>query len=342
MTTVNSPIFRLNVVASSQLGALANGMTAGQWSQLTGATNMNYLADTVTGGVGHILPYSGKAPYDSVRRRVWYSGSDDPGNGMRTVYYDLATHAWVLVAGFVDSTSRPPNHAGSQQAVDLVNRRYWRNRITATQLEYFNLDVSGTQTPTGVSVPGSFGGIPDPGLEYFPDRQSLIACYGLVLWERPNSTGTWGVIGSCETGYSAICVYCPFNHCVLFGGGNNVGQGPQGRKLYRLDANGIKTQFSEASVPIDVDEARNEYVEDPTTGVVHVIHRNASICSRYTLNVQTGVWTDVGLSGVPAILQNGNQQNCVATTIPEHKVHLWLACNQGSQSPQMWLYKYAN
>lgn len=348
------------VALGQALKTLADSLTAGQWAELTTTTGFN-LALLADGGSGGILGYADKGVWDPTTRKVVFYGA---GAGFtsgsvrgKLIKYDDATNTWTgTTVGTPEGNPTYPSqigHAYNHLAMDAAkgwmfvrvygSREMWRYEVrTDTWTRLADATWSNNQCCGGI--------------EWYPEMGALVANPGSqngflsgifqLPWVFSGQTlgnwGTWSEIGGSaarvDTGtYHGIVQYSAQKHVVLFGGGN--GGVPHSRNLYKLNADGSKTQI--ASPPFDVGIFQTVVVPDPVSGDFLVFN---AAQEQWTYSVDNDSWTQV--SGTPPLFGspvfNPATFDTVAIPISTYGVVMFLKGDGIGNNQKIWLYKHAN
>jgi len=314
--------------AGTVLSDAAAAMNPGDWVQLATNGIGTALLDTVSGGVGHILPYADKMHWDPVTSRVYFMDSDDPGDGRRFVAYDEASNAWVVLPD--PWTDTGVAHQYGLADIDVAGRRIYNIMPDGDRGTYYDF---ATQSFISFSVPAAAYSCCG-AVAYFPERGSLVYAHGPDLLERVTSSGQWRTLSSSiNTTYHAIAHYDPVHKLVIFGGGND-----SNRTFYKLDQNGQVTTLKQP--PINLESPRVEFVVNPATGAFFVFGLGQHF---YSYDAMADTWTTLDAPSVPSNLwtgSGGNLLTTVGTAIARYGVAFFTSCENGGTC-SVHLYKYA-
>jgi hypothetical protein len=326
---ITAAILPLRSAEGSALSDAAAALSPGQWIEFSTGGIANALLDDATGGVGHIMPYADKLHWDPVTNRIYYIGSDDPGDGRRFVAYDEASNAWVVLPDPWSSSS--VNHQYGLVEIDVAGRRIYSIMPAGDNGLIFNLTTSTFGNLSFPSLPSA----PYLAAAYFPERGALIYPHGQNLRQRTDA-GQWSVLStSINTTYHAIAHYNPVHKLVVFGGGND-----SNRTFYRLSQGGQVTTLRQP--PIALESPRVEFVVNPSDGSFLVFGRGPTL---HSYDPVADVWSSRQASSVPTDVWAGgvtgyNILPVVATTIARYGIGFFVSCYDGGDCA-VHLYKFA-
>jgi len=312
--------------AQTDLADAAEEMQPGEWRTLQTQDIGNALGDRASGGVGHILPYADKLHWDPAGGKIYYTGSDDPGDGRRLVAYDVASNTWQVLPD-------PWGGSGVAHQYGLVDIDV-RSRLIYSIMpdggygqvyDISNGDFSSLSMPsTAYSCCGAAA--------YFPDRQTLVYAWGRDLWER-NQSGQWRIAsGNITTSYHAVAHYNPVHELVVFGGGND-----SSFSFYSMDKSGQVRSLGRP--PMILQSPRIEFVAEPESGDFLVFGRGQNL---YRYDPTDDNWSAQSVAGVPSIIWAGNSSNLLSTlgtALPEYGVLFFVSCESGGTCG-VNIYKY--
>ena len=319
-----------SATAPSSLSQLAGSMQAGTWAELTTANLSTVFSDSVSGGVGHILPYAEGMRWDPVTKKVYYIGSDDPGDGRRFVSYSEDTNSWTALPDPWTGSGVAHEYDGTD--IDLMNRVLHTVMPNGNVGYSYNLD-------SGIfaNMP-AFPGLPYSCCEasvYFPEMQGLILLNWGNLYKLGDLTKQWSTVATgFSTTYHSFAEYNPIHKVVVFGGGND-----STRNFYKLDSSGQVTVLN--APPINLQVPRIEFTYDPVSGLYLVYTMQGTF---YTYNVLTDTWALQSSAGIPIFVGSGSDiLSAVAAPVSLYGVVMWVACESGgSGSCRTYLYKHSS
>ena len=320
--------------AGTALGDLAASMQPGAWAELVTSNIGTALQAPGSGGVGHILPYADGMKWDPTSRKVYYMGSDDPGDGPRWVIYSEAANSWTVVP-----------EQGNWWAGSGVMHQYNQLDLDPTAGVIYKLTPDGVKWYKYVISSGTWTQLPNTGVQtysccealvYYPEMSSVLMLNAGDVRRYNVTTGQFSWLStpsSYGTSYHSIAEYNPIHKVVIFGGGNATSQ-----DFYKVNSAGQITTLR--TPPIDLESPRTELTYDPVTGTYLVFRMGKTF---YTYDVLTDTWSLQPNTNIPADIWNGEAQNhlhTLATPIATYGVVMFTTCKTGG-SCKVYLYKHA-
>jgi hypothetical protein len=314
------------------LGDLAASMQPGTWAELTTLNACQALCDSVSGGDGHILIYAEGMKWDPVGKKVYFFGSDDPGDGSRLVTYTEATNSWDIVpeAGtFYAGTN--VGHGYDLTSLNVTGRALYRANVN--NHPWYKYDLSA----------GTWSLMPEPpsgpsdgaeSFEYFPEMNAVISVRMGSVFKFNVATSQWSTLATgLNTDYHSFAEYNPIHKVILFGFETS---------LYKLDSTGKVTLLN--APPFSISTPNTEITYDPVSGIYLVYRWNKTW---YTYNIATDTWALQPNTGVPTLLwtdqDNPNHFSSLAAPISTYGVIMFTRCavSSGAGPCKVFLFKNA-
>lgn len=300
----------------TSLHTAATALSPGSWTTLS-------TTDFIVGGNNILLTPSGESDqyitqytddmlWDPVTRQMHFRGGShkettQPGQYRKHVRYVESTNTWNTVTdgGF------QAHHAYDHYAIRSDCGRIYYREYSSTTVRIYNLTTPGwdgtiTSIPAGnVQVAG--------GLEYFPDRNSLIFVDGdWGVWEftftaGSCTAGSWtqlantnvqpanglpnlGAAGSSMGSYHVIARYNRVHRVMLLGGGGSS-------NLYKMTAAGAFSTVTDTPATLNYGTTGGLLLTDPISGL-YLLFSSDSSGVFYTLDISSGAGTwDQQVSG---------------------------------------------
>jgi hypothetical protein len=334
--------------AGTPLAQAAGNVAPGNWVQFTAAQNSSWnggavldLAPTHT-GTDNATAWSTKGAWNPVTKEFYAVGGGHCGDGnscpgtQSVVRYNDTTNTWSVTFHNGTHTYEGPT---VNTTVGTNNNVYLR-LYSSNEVDIFNI---ATQSWTG-----SLGTIPSStpnccnALEYFPDRNSLIAIDNdNGIYEYTFSNGQWS--GNCKvntlmncggTQNATLCSthttaapwarYDPVHHRMLFGGCTSV---------YSLSTTLVPTQLASAPFDLSVGSSASPVTFDPGTGKLITWDT-----SGHTFTFDGTSWVNAGSSPFADPVNGG----LVCTAVSSYNVVMCFYAGTGSipvTNGTVWLYK---
>src|SRR5262249_17385366 len=201
----------------------------------------------------------------------------------KVIVYDINTNHWSQLgvpAWFLAWTGNV--HAYQLQTIDPTRQLYFRILANTYDVHQCSIDNDNLTLLFGSACPGTASS-PSPsgsgttaraGIEYFPDRDSLVFNGQGPIWEkRPVGSGEWRSLGLFPdlTRDGIMMAYSAQQHALVFGGGADAGG--NNLKWFKMDASGTILQIDDRAFA-----AANHFslfANDPISGKFILIQPNA-------------------------------------------------------------------
>ena len=335
------------------IGTLAESMQPGEWAELT-TINVDVLSAPGAGASHSIHEYTTGGAWDPNNKVLYFIGSSDPhiadGDG-KFITYSAATNTW---------TERPDpvwyprvgvvQHSYDHHTFDPTRGTFYYHPFGVNKREVHALDVA-TQTWSRTPDILSPSGWVDccSGLEYFPERDSLIwnnleggGAGKSEILEWPIGAGGWTVLDTSTSmgNQDGFTNYNPVHGAIWMGGGIPEGSGPNNcsKCTYKLDATGAVTAFPQAPFALAGIDKFSLIAVDPAsglhlifTGQFHETHPNQF----WTFDLTNGTWEQQDTSGIPIFT------TWQTTVVPLSNYDVLMFPKYQSSGSTVWLYKHA-
>jgi hypothetical protein len=185
------------------------------------------------------------------------------------------------------------------------------------------------------------------GLEWFPDRNSLLVVDGLggiyeCVFTGANSNGapcaSWTVLSNAQQfmgmgKYDNIAIYSPLCHCVIGGGGNGT------TALFAYQANGTFKTLGASPLGLDIAQGGTgqNWGRDPVTGKFIVI--NSPNCELWVYDPQQDTWTDNGTTAPNCPVAEKGIAQTVPFPLDSYGVIAYVYEGSSGGNGTVWLYK---
>ncbi len=333
-------------LSTSILSEAANNLQPGNWAQLPTASNQQAAMEQ---SGAWLTSQSNDVGYDPARGIAHYVGKRQNAYPHRHIYYEEATHEWVVGTNV---TGSDPGHGYDQQTVDpLTGNVYFRpyggnpsrtiRRASPNNLSDWNsipdwpLDGYVQVAIAMAWWTGSFSGASQGALMVYNSGESggEIQIYDPASnsWES-SITG----FGGASTYHSAM-TYSPIHNVAVFGGGNgNL------RKIWRLNSDRSVTQLNDSPRGYGtlVNASAGYLVNEPVTGNFLLVGEDDG--TMWELDpMGSGSWTQLTGSAAPPSGVHSSGRGNIAWAVPALGVVVFAGVNQSGADPQMWIYKHA-
>lgn len=319
--------------AATAIEAIAAGMAAGQWAQVTGVTGLTSAMFEV--GPTNTTDWADKWVYDPVRKQMRFTGQGHQQD-QKNYLWDWATNVFSTQPDWPWDTTPaviPDGHAYNHNTMDPTTGDYvyWGYNGTTGRLW-----ARSTNTWSDLTRPGA-GQIPSAGVEWLPSIGSaggLIVHQGTSCYRWDRAANTWSTPeNGTLTGqtYHTVAVRSIPNALVFFGG-NSV-------RAWKIGATGGATALPDC--PAEFGVATGLTTACPVSGEILVIRGNTG-GSKLTGIASSPAWSALTFSGAPSIFGGvvdpvAGAGGVLACQLQGLGVIAFLAKGPA----QIWLYKHA-
>lgn len=253
--------------ASSSLGSLANSMSAGQWAELTGVSNLASVLLVGT-STGNMLPYLNNGAWDPVHGLAHIVGQDHSWGGLRHVRYVEATNSMEVAFSNIGTGGHGYNHLVCDPSTgDLYMAGYNSGGLDKLAYGGGSWNTSFASFPSLSNITygtcfwtGALAGV-DGGAGAIVIHE---AAFGKI-WVYDIGSADWpvddGTPPAWSPGYHNVAAYSATHNCMVFGGGNNHYQ-----DISRLNSDGTITTLTILPTGCEIGIQRGALWEDPATG----------------------------------------------------------------------------
>jgi hypothetical protein len=362
--------------STTAIGSIACSMTAGQWVHIANSTQTGFNSGNVLQppAGGSATEFADKAQYNPVNDTLMFLGGSHTTTTTNCdstlfVSYTDSTNTWSNT----NLNSPCPTYTGSFACTGAsgncanLGHAYQDNTIDPATGNFFyreygavNVSIYKQSTQAWSSLPNfepscsSGSSCTEGGLEWFPDRNSLVLVDGTAgvfecVFSGSNSNGTpcssWTQIActgfnSCSGmedlynrmgPYQNFAVYSKMCRCIAMGGG-----GTTFVATYGATANwSIKN-----AAPFTLDQAAagggNAWVIDPISGLFLVA--DVGSCYVWTYNPQTDTWTQVSVEPQCPTAENG-VADIITFPWTNYDVTEWVYQGEAGSNGSIYLYK---
>ncbi len=382
------------VMAQTALATVAAGMSAGTWAEVTGTGGFTQsgLLNSPGDTSNYTLEYSNKWTYDSVNKQFFFFGGAHaaPCCYSTLVKYDETGNTWSILGteditnstttlpcisptlsmtGCSGSTSsmdgffnniwisgstedRLTGHSYQHNAIDPTRRVFYVTQYDRAWLLAYNV-VAGTWSrktdiPTHTNSAGS-------ALEYFPERDRLVAFTGDYIQEYNAVADTWSTpvavtYSPANSGsYDIVAVYSAHDHCIYFGGGHV--SSTFNHQMWKYDENATITAIANPPIPINSPSGTGNggiVAVDPNSGdmLYWGFADDFSAAHTYQYDPAVDSWSMLSSGLDPpwfASSLEGPSYGTVAVAMPNYGVIAFIDYESGGYgNTKFWLYKHAN
>ncbi len=331
------------VIGNTHLDSVISATSTGAFGLLNqngdGSGYTTSLMFTGGAAVGGIISFTDKGVYDSQTGTLYIAAGEHEGE-FRLIKYVIATNTWSYTVP-PWSDIRSANHAYNSNAIDVTRRRlYCKRHGSLGSLFRLNLNTGVWSAMADLpSTTSSLDSFFTPTLEFFPDRDKLVAFWGHGVFEYNDAANTWTQIYAAFSfsgmGDSADSIYDPVNQCIWIAGGDD-------RSVWKYSSAGVITQKADFPSNALIHGAEQGMLAfDASTGkVILFSDNNAGEWLIYRYNAAGDTWTRLDSQGAGGIVvPNGwtltaHGVNGVASiSLPSpYNCILYFSCNSGDLS----------
>jgi hypothetical protein len=338
----------------TEIGTLAESMNPGEWAEFS-TNNVDVLAAPGAGSSHSIQEYATGGAWDAANKVLYYIGSSDPHTADldgKFVTYSAATNSWEVRP---DPSWYPSpggvSHSYDHHAFDPTRGTFYYHPFGINEGGVHAFDVnsqSWSQAPNISSPSGSGWVVCCSGLEYFPERDSLI-WNNLVgggdgkseILEWKIGSAGWTVLDTSAGmgNHHGFTNYNSVHGAIWMGGGIPEGSGSNSCSncTYKLDAAGNLTAFPPAPFALAGIDKHSLIAVDPASGL-HLIFTGGRHPTNpnefWTFDITNGNWEKQNAAGVPIF---SVWQTTVAS-LSNYGVLMFPKYESGGST--VWLYKH--
>lgn len=345
---VNGTLTTQAAAASTEIGILLDGMSAGSWARLSLAeaglaSALNALPDTSN----NFLAFTNQYVWDDQTNRIMGVGSAGNccgGTSYGLLIYDAGTNTWQgeTLTNFTGS-----GHAYSGNAIDVAGRRLFFSKYFDQTHNIFNLDSTAWTTWTDATIVPGGDGFTD-AVAFFPTANNgngyivrFKDAYDRVMYQDGGS-GAWSDIDGTEDYGSLhnVAVYHPTLDVVLGGGGNS--ESSDVVLIERDGATGLTaTNITLSAGDVGATATQGFLIAMP--GENFFIIGDRGTANWYSLNPTGGNGT-VSLMSMTNAPSPSLDDRMAVVAIPggDHSPYNSVALIKGGPTPEVWVYKHSN
>lgn len=335
------------------IGDLAESMQPGEWAELT-TNNIGVLAAPGAGSTHSIQEYSTGGAWDPVNKVLYFLGSSDPhisDSDGKFVTYSAATNTWTEMP---DPSWYPSpgeiQHSYDHNTFDTTRGTFYYHPFGYNSVHAFDVTTqSWSEIPDLYSSSGRGWVVCCSGLEYFPERDSLIwnnleggGNGNSEILEWPIGASRWNALSTTSGmgNHHGFASHNPVHGVVWLGGGIPEGQRAANCSecTYKIDADGNVTPFAPAPMALAGIDKFSLIAADPATGLYlvftgrsHSTHPNEF----WTFDVTNGNWARQSAAGVPIF------PTWQTTIVPLSNYGVLMFPKYDNNGSTVWLYKHA-
>lgn len=344
--------------SSTILQTAAEGMSSGQWLQMTGG-NLPSGLDLFTdlggaasgGSSGFCVAYCEKFARDSTNKKFYFVGSDhftipNPANA-HTLFlqYDEATNAWSFVAnapwGVSPGASATPTHGYAGSTFD--GTKFWHHPPYGTSIHDWTGSSFGTASLSGALSYTAATGC----AEWFPERSRIMISQlengtDATLAEFNTSTRTASSLVDHTTGtitgfggYSVSINYSSVRSRVFFGGGNGS------NRIWSVNSSGTVTRHDDCPVNFGPGGPNSSHMFINPSNGNPIVYSSSTTWRELNIDATAGSqWSSKG--GTVSLLSVNTYDGSAYGTMAaptEYGVVVFIKNYSPSAAAQMWLYK---
>lgn len=297
------------------IGELAESLQPGEWAELT-TNNIGILAAPGAGSTHSIQEYTTGGAWDPVNKVLYFIGSSDPhiaDDDGKFVTYSAATNTWT----HEPDPSWFPGPGEVQHSYDHHTFDPTRGTFYYRPFQLRDIHAFDVASRTWSRAPDIFSYsdwvVCCSGLEYFPERDSLIwnnldggGDGRSEIMEWPIGASDWTVLSTTPGmgNHHGFTTYNPVHGVIWMGGGIPRGGRPQNCSdcTYMLDAQGNITNLPAAPFDLAGIDKFSLIVADPVSGMFLIFtgqFHDTNPNQFWTFDITNGTWEQQGTSGVP-------------------------------------------
>lgn len=319
---------------TTELEKLAAGLKPGEWGKLE---TRDYNRELIRVGGHHIYQYTHDGQWDPVRDEFVFLGQGHYSD-LKMIVYSAKENGWSALPTpswwKVDPEKGrgPIGHAYDNNALDPAGRIFYHQQYNSPDVHRFDLDERRWIESLTVDTSDGFQkGGHSSALSFFPEIGSLVRAHrnGHVVQYRVKD-GQWEHASRQDLPLNKLhpfSQYIPVHKCVLFGGGNGVGN------IYRFNADGKISEV--AAPPFESLDSTHRYVitVDPVSGemlvIVNVPDTDHS-GKLFALDLKENAWRQAAAT-VPC------SGSMIAAPLTDHGVVM--VCSYRPE--EVWLYRHS-